>query len=165
MTKQEFIDFCHEEFIVRGFKKKKNMYYLQGEDILCGLYLQKSMGEAFYVEYSFFIGDYSTCKKYPTRYEADINMRIGILSKQTINGERFMGALIEYEQYTKEEIKIYFDKEFSEHILPIIKEGKKRLIQDLDYFFDEMFESEIHSLLDKLNNQSKTGDGSVSSPE
>lgn len=34
--------------------------------------------------------------------------------------------------------------------MPIIKEGKERLIQDLDYFFDEMFEEEIQKVLNKL---------------
>ena len=26
MTKQEFLDFCHEEFTKRGFKKRKKTY-------------------------------------------------------------------------------------------------------------------------------------------
>lgn len=51
MTKQEFKEFCHEEFTKRGFKKRRNMWYLQGKGLLCGMYLQKSMAEAFYVEY------------------------------------------------------------------------------------------------------------------
>ena len=29
MTKQEFKEFCHEEFTKRGFKKRRNMWYLQ----------------------------------------------------------------------------------------------------------------------------------------
>ena len=28
MTKQEFLDFCHEEFTKRGFEKKKKKYVL-----------------------------------------------------------------------------------------------------------------------------------------
>lgn len=31
MTKQEFKDFCRQEFYKRGFKKVKNMYYFDGE--------------------------------------------------------------------------------------------------------------------------------------
>ena len=150
MTKQEFKDFCNEEFLNKGFVKKKSMYYLQGKDILCGLYLQKSIGDAFYVEYDFFLGEYKDMKKYPSKYSADISMRIPILSKATINGECFMGALIEYERYTTEELKFYFDKEFKEHIMPIIGGGKERLKQDLEYFFREMFEEEIQSVLNKI---------------
>ena len=61
-----------------------------------------------------------------------------------------MDACIEYELYTEEELKKYFDEEFEKHVMPIIKEGKERLIQDLDYFFDEMFEEEIQKVLNKL---------------
>lgn len=53
MTKQGFKDFCHKEFTKRGFKKKRSVYYLEGKDLLCGLYLQKSMSDAYYVEYNF----------------------------------------------------------------------------------------------------------------
>lgn len=150
MTKQEFKDFCHEEFTKRGFQKRKSMYYLKGKDLLCGLYLQKSMSDAYYVEYDFFLGDYSDTKSYPTIYESDIDMRIAVLSKDTFEGEYFMDACIEYELYTKEEIKKYFDKEFAEHIMPIVEKGRERLEQDLEYFFDEMFEEEIQNVLEKL---------------
>lgn len=150
MTKQEFKDFCHKEFTKRGFKKRKSMYYLEGKDLLCGLYLQKSMSDAYYVEYDFFLGEYSETNKYPTTYEADISMRFTVLSKDTYEEEYFMDACIEYELYMEEEIKKYFDKEFEEHIMPIVEEGKERLKQDLEYFFDEMFEEEIQSLLKKL---------------
>ena len=61
MTKQEFKEFCHEEFTKRGFKKRRNMWYLQGKGLLCGMYLQKSMAEAFYVEYDIWM-------KRPIRY-------------------------------------------------------------------------------------------------
>ena len=44
MTKQEFKEFCHEEFTKRGFKKRRNMWYLQGKGLLCGMYLQKING-------------------------------------------------------------------------------------------------------------------------
>lgn len=31
MTKQEFKEFCHEEFSKRDFKKRRNMWYLSGK--------------------------------------------------------------------------------------------------------------------------------------
>lgn len=150
MTKQEFKDFCHGEFIKRGFKKKKSVYYLHGKDLLCGLYLQKSMSDAYYVEYNFFLGNYSDVKDYPSIYDADINMRFTVLSKDTYDGEYFMGACIEYELYSEEEVKKYFDEEFEKHVMPIVKEGKERIIQDWDYFSAEMFDEEIKSVLAKL---------------
>ena len=83
MTKQEFKDFCHTEFINRGFKKRKSVYYQQGNELLCGLYLQKSASDAYYVEYNFFLGNFPDVKMYPTIYDADINMRFTVLSKDT----------------------------------------------------------------------------------
>ena len=52
---------------------------------LCGMYLQKSMSEAFYVEYDFFFGDFSNVKKYPTIYDSDVYKRIGVLTKEEQN--------------------------------------------------------------------------------
>lgn len=150
MTKQEFKNFCHEEFTKRGFVKKKKMYYLSGKDLLCGLYLQKSMGEAFYVEYDFFIGEYNEEKLYPTLYESDIDIRICVLSKQTIDGERFMGALIEYERYDIEEIKPYFDEAFEKYIMPPLLEGKKFLLEKQEHYFAELFPEERDGVLEKL---------------
>ena len=94
MTKQEFLDFCHEEFTKRGFKKRKKTYYLNGEGILVGLYLQKSMAEAYYVEFDFFIGEFKNPKLYPTTYESDYYGRVCVLSKDIDEGDYYMTALI-----------------------------------------------------------------------
>lgn len=56
MNKEEFKLFCHKEFCKRGFMRRNKMHYLEGKDVLCGIYLQKSMGDGFYVKYNFFIG-------------------------------------------------------------------------------------------------------------
>lgn len=150
MTKQEFKDFCHKEFVRRGFIKRKSMYYLKGKELLCGLYLQKSMADAFYVEYDFFIGNYEDIKKYPTKYEADIWRRIAILSKDTVDGERYMGALIEYERYIVEEIKPYFDDVFEKYIMPPIEDGKKILLDNQRHYFEALFPEQISCVLKKL---------------
>ena len=41
MDKKEFKAFCQKEFKARGFKKKKNAFYLAGHDLLCEIDLQK----------------------------------------------------------------------------------------------------------------------------
>ena len=69
---------------------------LQGKGLLCGMYLQKSMAEAFYVEYDFFFGDFSNVKKYPTTYDSDVYRRIGVLTKE----DKTLTGLIDYELYT-----------------------------------------------------------------
>lgn len=35
MERQQFKKFCEKEFELQGFKKKKNMFYLKGADLLC----------------------------------------------------------------------------------------------------------------------------------
>ena len=150
MTKQEFKDFCHEEFTKRGFVKRKKMYYLRGKDLLCGLYLQKSMAEAFYVEYDFFIGQYDDVKTYPTMYDSDIHRRILVLSKDTINGEHFLDALIEYERYNIEEIEPYFADTFEKYIMPPILEGKRILLENQQHYFVSVFAKDRNRVLEKL---------------
>lgn len=125
MTRQEFKDFCHEEFIKRGFKKKKSVYYLHGKDLLCELYLQKSMSDAYYVEYDFFLGNFPDIKKYPTIYDADISRRFTVLSKDTYEGEFFMDACIEYELYTEDEVKNISMKNLKDISCLLLKEEKR----------------------------------------
>ncbi|MDO4599018.1 MAG: DUF4304 domain-containing protein [[Ruminococcus] gnavus] len=146
MTKQEFKEFCHEEFTKRGFKKRRNMWYLQGKDLLCGMYLQKSMSEAFYVEYDFFFGDFSNVKKYPTIYDSDVAMRIGVLTK----ADKILTGLIEYELYTPDELRPYFDKEFEEHIMPAIHYGKSYILKEADYYYHLFADDEWEEFLEKL---------------
>lgn len=133
MDKNKFKLFCKKEFETRGFKKKKNMFYLTGRDLLCGIYLQKSnYGDVYYVNYCYFIGDFEDIKNYPTHYESDIQERIAVMSrKQTFQGKQFMTAQVEYEEYTEEELRLYFDKEFEERILPPVHQGKKYILDNL----------------------------------
>ena len=150
MTKKEFRDFCHMEFTKRGFIKKKTMYYLKGKDLLAGLYLQKSMAEAYYVEYDFFIGKYDDINLYPTTFESDVHRRIVVWSKDTINGEHFFDAMIEYERYSIEEIKPHFDKAFEEYIMPPIIEGKSWILENKDYYLETLFPPKREKIIEKL---------------
>ena len=73
MDKKQFREFCKNEFKARGFKKQRNVFYLTGHDLLCGIDLQKSnYGEVYYVNYYYFIGDFENITDYPTHYESDI---------------------------------------------------------------------------------------------
>ena len=40
MDRKQFKEFCKNEFTERGFKKQRNMFYLTGYDLLCGIDLQ-----------------------------------------------------------------------------------------------------------------------------
>lgn len=133
MDKKQFREFCKIEFKARGFKKQRNVFYLTGHDLLCGIDLQKSnYGEVYYVNYYYFIGDFENITDYPTHYESDIQGRIVVMSrKQTFQGKQFMTAQVEYEEYTEEELRSFFDKEFEERILPPIHKGKKYILDNL----------------------------------
>ena len=133
MDKKQFKSFCKTEFEKRGFKKQKNAFYLIGRDLLCGIDLQKSnYGDIYYVNYYFFIGDFTDIIKFPTHYESDIQERILVMSKkQTYKGNTFLTSLIEYTEYTEEELSFYFSNAFDENILPPIYQGKKYILDNL----------------------------------
>lgn len=135
MTKQEFKNFCKQEFYKREFKKVKKMYYLDGkENVLCGIDLQKSnFGNYYYINVSFFIKELNMEGQYPSYYDSDIDGRISVMSKDTYQGEIFMTSQIEYEKYTPEELSRYFEKDFKEWILPAVEEGTSFIAQKLDY--------------------------------
>ena len=42
MDKKTFKEFCKNEFEAHGFKKQRNVFYLTGHDLLCGIDLKKS---------------------------------------------------------------------------------------------------------------------------
>ena len=138
MDKQEFLLFCREEFTKRGFRKVKKGYYLNGpKDILCELDLQKSnFGALYYINYLFFVGTHNPLEYLPSIYEFDIQGRIGVMSKtQTYQGKTFMTGQIEYEEYTAEELRPYFDKAFEELILPPVYQGKKYILDNLNKLY------------------------------
>lgn len=133
MDKKQFMDFCKTEFESRGFKKVKKTFYLLGQDLLCGIELQKSnYSNSYYVNYYYFLGDYAEVKDYPVCYDLDVQGRILAMSKtQTIHGKHFETSAIEYEEYTEKELRPYFEKEFNERILPPVHQGKKYILDNL----------------------------------
>lgn len=68
----------------------------------------------------------------PDYYDSDIEERFLAMSKtKTVHGECFLTAMIEYEEYTEDELRPYFDKEFEERILPPVYQGKKYILDHL----------------------------------
>ncbi len=133
MDKNEFKTFCKKEFESRGFKKQKSMFYLKGHDLLCGICLQKSnYGSVYYVNYYYCIGDFSDSAVVPTYYDSDIQGRILSMSKKhKVDGKNFLTVMIEYEEYTEDELRPYFEKAFEEEILPPVYHGKKYILDNL----------------------------------
>lgn len=133
MDKKQFKAFCKKEFESRGFTKHKNVFYLLGNNLLCGIELSKSdYSNSYYVDFFYCIGEYSEAIELPSYYDCDIDDRLLVMSKtQTVRGKRFLTAMIEYGEYTEEELRPYFDKEFEERILPPVYQGKKYILDNL----------------------------------
>ncbi|MBR3954384.1 MAG: DUF4304 domain-containing protein [Clostridia bacterium] len=166
MNTQEFKAFCHELFLKYGFVKVKNMYYLNCHELLCGIYLQRSIAAAYYVELDFFIGDYNDKKSYPSMYFSDMHRRIAVPSKcQGCDGNYFMDACIEYELYTKEEIEPYFVDVLEQYVVPLKTQGKKYIMENQDFYLKAVFKHQIEDVLKKLGQVTirtdQSGDGSM----
>lgn len=137
MTKEEFKKFIKKICYENNFKKIKNEFYLAGEEVMGSISLQKSnYGDFYYVNFHFYIGDYRDCKTYPTHYDADVDGRIKAMSKNvTDQGKCFMTGMIEYTEYSEEDLRGYFAKEFDERILPPIFKGRKFILDNLNSLY------------------------------
>ncbi len=72
----------------------------------------------FYINYYFFLGKYDDTNHYPVCYDLDVQGRMVAMSKtQTVKGNHFLTSAIEYEEYTEEELRPYFDREFEERMI------------------------------------------------
>ena len=153
MNSKDFKRFCDGYFKSKGFIRVKNTYYYNGvKGVLCAVELQKSnYGSSYYVNYYFFLGSFTDIANYPSRYEFDIEGRIGVMSKtQKKNGKEFLTVQIEYEEYSVEELSLVFNEEFETKILPPVKFGKKYLIDNLKklYFLTLRQEDVLKKLME-----------------
>lgn len=140
MTKEEFQQFCKNYFLERGYRKKRNDYYLIGESgILSSIDLQKSQfGPKYYVNFNFYLDNYIDVplSKFPSCYDSDIDGRIGIMTVSTEDNEEcFETYSFEYEKYTPEMLKPHFDKAFDKVIFPPLKLGKKYILENLNILY------------------------------
>ena len=150
MNEKQFKEFCKKEFEARGLKKQKNVFYMVGCDLLCEIELSKSnYNNEYYVDFCYFIGNHRGHNKLPNYYDSDIEDRILVMSKKKkVNGKCFLTAMIEYEEYTEEDLRIYFDKEFKERILPPILQGKKYILDNLgEIYFLTVNKDEVRKKL------------------
>lgn len=147
MEKLEFKKFCYHQFKKHGFQKIKNRYYLKGKDnIICVLELQKSdYGSYYYINYDYYINP-PVAPEMLSSYISDLIGRILIFSK---NDYAVIGAAIEYEKYTEEELIADFDDYFNKVIIPPIKIGKTILVKYLNTFYHLHVHKE--NVLKKLN--------------
>ena len=93
-----------------------------------------------------FSSEISNVKKYPTTYDSDVYRRIGVLTKE----DKTLTGLIDYELYTPDELRPYFDKAFEEHIMPAIHYGKSCILKEADYYYHLFADDEWEEFLEKL---------------
>ena len=166
MDTKNFKDLCDRLLKKYGFKKKKTMYYKDGNDgIRCGVYLQRSYyGKVYYFNYYYFL-DNSDVKVFPQYFEADVYGRITVLSKiKDWDDNYHQTALIEYELYEEKELEEYLEKGIQDEILLPVKKGRQ-VIYDMVksgiciiYKFRSKEEEEVMQKLYDL----KTGEGQKS---
>ncbi len=138
MTKEEFKTFCKDEFARRGFRKHKNAYYLKGPDgDLCCLFLTKSnYGPSYYVDCRYNIQSPDDTNL-PPYHDTDMQIwgiRVMTKSEHDQSGNTFLSSMIDYEDFTADELKVFFDKDFEEHIMPVIHGGREYVKNNLDKF-------------------------------
>ena len=56
---------------------------------------------------------------------------VAMSKTQTVRGKHFLTSAIEYEEYTEEELRPYFDRAFEEEILPPVNHGKSFILDNL----------------------------------
>lgn len=137
MDKKTFISFCKTYFVSSGFQKKGNTFYMLGRDLLCGIVLQKSnFGDSYYINYCFWLEGAFDNLSYPPRHNCDIEGRFRVMSKSmTHQGKPFATPQIKYEDYSEEELRMFFDNEYQNLISPPIKEGKRYIADNLNKLY------------------------------
>ena len=157
MDKKEFQSFCKMEFEARGFSKVKKRYYLFGKNVLCSIELQKSnFSNSYYINFYFYIDLDKEPDSFPPTFAFDVQGRLLAMSKtQTIEGKHFLTSAIEYEKYTEEELRLHFDREFGDRILPPIYQGKQYIGENLGKLYSLTLNRE--TVLEKLGRKDYMG--------
>ena len=145
MDKKEFEQIVKKFFITKGFEKKGVRYFLNSNDFLCEIYVQKSCyGDVFYLNYDFYLG------KFEKPYVID---RGGAATRTPDVGYRFYftendGYSCQFLNYNEEQlIKILYEN-YNLRILPPFKEGKKYLLKHFGTLYTSVLpEEKIRPLL------------------
>ena len=150
IEKQLFLKICREELKARGFKKRKNFYYLSGHEVLCCLMIFKSNYEAaYYFELRIFLVPSEEMQIDSVDIDLyDFNKRLIIRPNSRIST-----YCLEYEEYSDEEIRKAFGEMIDEYVIPLITDGKKLLIEKENYwnFMLQLRRSRHADIFERLN--------------
>lgn len=134
MDKVEFKNLCKKVFYEKGFTKNKHGYFIENNDYLLAIFLQKSnYGMCYYVNVSYSVKGYNT--KIPNitgEWDAEFMERIAF---PFLDGSvRKLSSMLELDKFHVEDIEPYFDKAFEEWILPIFHGGKKEALVNISKY-------------------------------
>lgn len=142
MDKKEFTTICRELFSHYGFIKRKNLYFRAGNNgVLCGLGLKFSQfgpAGSVMVYYYTDVQEIDTA----TQYNYDFVGYVEVLSKITDKGNPFLTGSIDYELYSKEELRSDLEKAMTAQILPAL--------EDLTIFLRTAVQLRVHHTKDKV---------------
>ena len=150
IEKQLFLKICREELKARGFKKRRNFYYLSGREVLCCLMIFKSNYEpAYYFELRIYLIATESVQIDSIDIDLyDFNKRLKICPK--IGHPTYC---LEYEEYSEEEIREPFGNMIDEYVMPLITDGKK-ILKEKDKYWDFMLQlrrSRHADIFERLN--------------
>jgi len=139
LTKDEFLDMTRDLFTSYGFRRKsKNYYYFRGLDQILGLlWLEGSMhGGGYYFHAYFYQNDlYPKSRDIPTGNGNAIpicNWNFVLLSKRKTDGKRYKTHMIQWEDFTEEELRPIMEAFLQDYVmLPLLKgkEGIKEFLE------------------------------------
>ncbi|HAM62928.1 MAG: hypothetical protein A2Y20_11065 [Firmicutes bacterium GWF2_51_9] len=146
MDKAEFKNLCKKVFYENGFTKNKHGYFIENNDYLLAIFLQKSnYGMCYYVNVSYSVKGYNT--KIPNitgEWDADF---MGRITFPFLDGNiRKLSSMLELDKFEVAEIEPYFLEAFREWIFPIFQGGKKQAIENIGKYFGPPHNILCHSI-------------------
>ncbi len=131
----EFKNLCAKSFGNYGLEKRKKGYFMENNDFLLSIFLQKSnFSMSYYINVGYSIKGYNM--KIPDindESDQDFSYRIRFPFKD--GTEVKYAYVLKLKDFDIVDIEPYFDKAFEEWILPIFVGGKKEALNNIDIHF------------------------------
>jgi hypothetical protein len=124
----------------KGFEKMNNRYYLNSNDFLCEIYVQKScFGDVSYINYYFYLGSFQK------PYLID---RGGVMTHTPYVGSRFYFTNEDkyscaFLNYSELQLYELLETNFNERIKPPFEKGKQYLLEHFGTLYTSFLNDEI----------------------
>ncbi|HAO61384.1 MAG TPA: hypothetical protein DCQ90_05465 [Erysipelotrichaceae bacterium] len=131
----EFKNLCAKSFGNYGLIKRKKGYFMENDDFILSIFLQKSnFSMSYYINVGYSVKGYNMIiPDIKDETDQDFGYRIRFPYKD--GTEVKYGYALKLKDFDTVEIEPYFDKAFEEWILPIFHGGKKEAISNINIHF------------------------------